>query len=98
MGVSGLTVSFAPFCQQQFEDADEAFGSSQVERAVTHLTTRVHIGPKLQQQLCHLCGGEKKQTNSTVENFLFLEHFFFSPSWLKVKTLKEAVYLLVAVI
>lgn len=49
-----FTISFAAFPHQQFDDAQETLGCSQVQRPVTHLTTHIHICTKLQQQLCQL--------------------------------------------
>lgn len=54
LGASSLTISFAPFTQQQFDDTKKTFGGGQMQRPVTHLTTQIHICPKLQQQLRHL--------------------------------------------
>lgn len=57
MGVSDLTFGFAALHQQQFGDAQEAFGGGQVKGAVAYLATHVLIRPKLQQQLCNLSKG-----------------------------------------
>lgn len=66
--VSGPTVSFASLTHQQFDNTKKALGSSQMQRAITHLTTCIHICPKLQQQLRHLQnrrGPEEAQSTNT---------------------------------
>lgn len=52
--VPSLTISLASFSHQQFHDAKETLSCGQVQRTITHFTTRIHICPKLQQQLCQL--------------------------------------------
>lgn len=61
VGVSVLTFGFASLLHQQFDDAQEAFGRSQVKRTVAYLATHILICPKLQQQLCNL---NKRETGS----------------------------------
>lgn len=70
---SGLTVSFAPLGRQQFDDTQEALGCSQVQRTVAHLTARIYIRAKLQQQLHQLRETVKQtafQTERTVSRCL----------------------------
>lgn len=61
VGVSDLTFGFAFLLHQQFDNAQEAFGCSQVKWTVAYLATHILICPKLQQQLCNL---NKRETGS----------------------------------